>query len=148
MEGLVTVEITGGQGQIVSRAEGQYYEKNGHVYVLFTEDLAEDGKKGKATFSSRLKISDDEVILRRSLPEKAAKRGAHVMEFIYRKQAADERGCMVDYPTPYGIMKLEIRTKELQIDRGDDYLVAKIGYAMLQEGQEIICDGVKIVIRK
>ncbi|MBR4733975.1 MAG: DUF1934 domain-containing protein [Lachnospiraceae bacterium] len=147
MEGLVSIEITGGMGEIVNRAEGQCYYKNGHHYVLFSEELSEDGKKGGVIFSSRLKISDGEVVLRRSLPDD--KGGAkHVMEFTYRKQGDEERGCMVDYPTPYGTMRLEIRTRELEIAHGEEEILAQIRYQMMQEGQEINQDDLRIVIKK
>ena len=147
MEGLVSIEITGGRGEIVNRAEGQCYYKNGHHYVLFSEELSEDGKKGGVTFSSRLKISEGEVVLRRSLPDD--KGGAkHVMEFTYRKQGDEERGCVVDYPTPYGTMRLEIRTRELEIARGEEEILAQIRYQMMQEGQEINQDDLRIVIKK
>ena len=147
MEGQVSIEITGGRGEIVGRSEGQCYYKNGHHYVLFSEELSEDGKKGGVTFSSRLKISGDEVVLRRSLPDD--KGGArHVMEFTYRKRGEEEHGCMVDYPTPYGTMRLEIRTQELEIAHGEEEILAQIRYQMMQDSQEVSQDDLRIVIRK
>ena len=79
MEGLVNIEITGGRGEIVNHAEGQCYYKNGHHYVLFSEELSEDGKKGGVTFSSRLKISEGEVVLRRSLPDDKGGKSVHYL---------------------------------------------------------------------
>ncbi len=147
MEGLVSIEITGGRGEIVNRAEGQCYYKNGHHYVLFSEELSEDGKKGGVTFSSRLKISEGEVVLRRSLPDD--KGGAkHVMEFTYRKQGEKECGCMVDYPTPYGTMRLEIHTRELDVAQGEEEILVQIRYQMMQDCQEINQDDLRIMIRK
>ncbi|MBR3509894.1 MAG: DUF1934 domain-containing protein [Lachnospiraceae bacterium] len=179
LEGNVAIEITGGQGQIKNCHEGRCYLRNGHIYVLFSETLTEDGKQG-ATFSSRLKISENEVILRRSIPSTArdtgateaqgagkthaaevqgnrekhisesygtdGKAGAHVMEFVYRIQAEEDIGCMVDYPTPYGLMRLEIRTRKLEIRREDKRMEIQIEYTMLQGGQEINRDKLHLQI--
>ena len=162
LEGNVAIEITGGQGQIKNCHEGRCYLRNGHIYVLFSETLTEDGKQG-ATFSSRLKISENEVILRRSFSEAVGKSvtvkasdvgengtngraGAHVMEFVYRIQADEDVGCMVDYPTPYGYMRLEIRTGKLEIRQENNGMEIQIEYAMLQEGQEINRDKLGIQI--
>ena len=148
LEGPVTLEIVGGDGEIVNCHEGQCYYKNGHHYILFAEELAEDGKKGNVTYSSRLKISEKEVRLRRSLPGMNGSPRAHVMEFIYLLREEGERGCLVDYPTPYGTLSLEILTKELTVERREAELLAKIRYVMLQEGQEINQGSLKISIRR
>lgn len=146
--GDVSLEITGGQGEIINCHEGQMFYKNGHHYVLFTEELTEDGGKAKQTFSSRLKIADDEVTLRRSLPARDGKGAGHVMEFVYRLRGEGERGCLVDYPTPYGMLRLEIRTQELSVERSDEAFEILARYAMLQEGQEVSRDQIKIRISK
>ena len=148
LEGPVTLEITGGNGEIVTCHEGQCYNKNGHTYVLFTEEMTEDGKKGNVTYSSRLKISEKEVRLRRSLPGTDQAPRAHVMEFVYLLRDEGERGCLVDYPTPYGTLSLEILTKELTVERKEAEIFAKICYVMLQEGQEISRDSLRISIRQ
>ena len=145
LEGNVKIEITGGQGQIKNCHDGRCFLKNGNVYVLFSETLVEDGKQG-STFSSRLKISENEVTLRRSRPNTSEKPSAHVMEFVYRIQSEDDIGCMIDYPTPYGLMRLEIRTQTLKILREEEHLEIQIEYTMLQDGQEINRDKLKIHI--
>ena len=160
LEGNVKIEITGGQGQIRNCHEGRCYFRNGHVYVLFSETLTEDGRQG-TTFSSRLKISENEVILRRSLPSMTGEAGTavksnmagetgtagkQVMEFVYRIQAEDDICCMVDYPTPYGLMRLEIRTRKLEIWQEEGQMEVQIEYVMLQEGQEINRDKLQIRI--
>lgn len=145
--GAVAIEITGGSGEIRNRHQGQCRVRNGHLYVLFQEELTEDGGKGRTVFSSRLKISDDQVTLRRSLAD--GKGGTSpVMEFLYREQKEDEPGCLVNYPTPYGVMQLEIRTKELRIDRSAQEIMLYVRYVMLQGGQEINGDELKIRIKK
>lgn len=150
MEGTVSLEITGGQGEITTRSTGQCYLKNGHHYVLFQEEIAEEersGKKEGLTFSSRLKIGPDQVTLRRTLPGKEGGPAKPMMEFVYRKQAEGEAGCFVDYPSPYGTLRLEIRTQELAIRRGDDEIVVYVRYVMLQEGQEVSRDALQIRVR-
>ncbi len=146
--GEVLLEITGGQGEIINRHEGQMFYKNGHHYVLFSEELSEDGVKGRTSFASRLKISDDEVTLRRSLPARDGAGSAHVMEFVYRLRGEGERGCFVDYPTPYGVLRLEILTEELSVERSEEEFLILAKYVMLQEGQEVSRDQIKIQVRR
>ena len=55
---------------------------------------------------------------------------------------------MVDYPTPYGTMRLEIRTQELEIAHGEEEILAQIRYQMMQDSQEVSQDDLRIVIRK
>ena len=143
LEGSVRLKVTGGRGQITGFHEGTCYCRGGHVYVLFQEELSEDGGKNKTVFSSRLKISEDQVILRRSLPGKDGRAGT-VMEFIYREQKPEEPGCFVNYPSPYGVLRLEIRTNRLLIERRKGEMHLTVRYAMLQEGMEIQRDEVKI----
>ena len=148
MEGTVLVTITGGQGEITNTYEGQCYDKNGHHYVLFQEELTEDGGRDRVAFSSRLKIEENQVTLRRNAVSGEGAANKTVMEFIYREQAKGERGCMVDYPSPYGLMQLEIRTKKLRIAKEDGEIRVHVFYHMLQNGQEISRDELKIWIKK
>lgn len=146
-EGAVGIEIIGGRGEIQNCHEGQCRVRNGHLYVLFQEELTEDGGKGKTVFSSRLKISEDQVTLRRNLADGKGSTSP-VMEFLYREQKEDEPGCFVNYPTPYGVMQLEIRTRELRIDRSEREICLFVRYVMLQSGQEISEDKLKVRITK
>ena len=143
LEGSVKVKVTGGEGRITGIHEGTCYCRGGNVYVLFREELWEDGGKNKTVFSSRLKIGGDQVSLRRSLPGKDGRAGT-VMEFIYREQKPEEPGCFVNYPSPYGVLRLEIRTSRLLIEKRKGELHLKSCYVMLQEGNEIGKDEVKI----
>lgn len=147
LKGEVLLEIIGGQGEITTKCKADCYYRNGSFYLLFQENIAEDGKKGEITFSSRLKISQDQVILRRAItaPDGSSKKA---MEMTYRKQASDERGCVVDYPTPYGILRLEISTKELSVELGEGELNVDVSYLLLQEGQEAGGDQIRIRVRK
>lgn len=146
LEGPVLLEITGGQGEIVNRHEGQCYYRNGHHFILFREELPQDDGRSVTAFSSRLKISEDQVTLRRSLP---GEEGANaVMEFVYRVQEPKEPGCLVHYPTPYGVMDLEFMTKELRIEKRTGGMELYIRYVARQAGQEMIRDELKIMLRQ
>lgn len=146
LEGEVWVEITGGQGEITTRTTGQCYRKNKSFYVLFQEGIEEDNRENAIPFSSRLKISQNQVILRRSMPGQDGKAGKVAMEMVYQKQAEDEAGCIVDYPTPYGVLHLEIRTDKLVIRETEDEVKIDIHYRLLQENREISEDGLVIRI--
>lgn len=140
--GEVTISITGVNAGIRKDCEGQCYYRNGHVFALFQEEYEE------TVFSSRLKVSPDQVILRRSLPGKEEKSAGTVMEFIYRRQEADEPGCFVDYPSPYGSMRLEVRTKELFVEKKEGELYVFVRYLLLQEGQEIHEEELRISLKR
>lgn len=144
LEGTVGLEITGGGGAITTRTEARCYYKNGSYYLLFEENLGEDEGAGAMRFSSRLKISPREVTLRRSAlgEEKAAKT---TMEMIYRQGTSYGQGTILDYPSPYGVLRMEIRTDSLERREEAGELKLRIRYRLLQEGKEVSND--KITIR-
>lgn len=148
LEGPVRLEITGGQGEITTVAAARCYYKNKSYYLLFQEGIGEDGRENAVVFSSRLKISEGQVTLQRSIPGDAGKGSRPVLEMIYRETAAEDPGCFVDYPTPYGKLHLEIRTDKLSIEETDEELTVAIHYRLLQEKQEAARDCLTIRIRR
>ena len=70
------------------------------------------------------------------------------MEMIYELREEGEKGSLIDYPTPYGILKLEIRTKEMDIRMMEEQLIAEIDYLLIQEGQEVGKDRLRIQVHK
>ena len=148
LEGDVRLEITGGQGEITTVADARCYYKNKSYYLLFQEGIGEDGRENAVVFSSRLKISEEQVTLRRSLPGDDGKTSRPVLEMVYRKAAPDAPGHFVDYPTPYGKLRLEIRTDQLTVRETKDELTVKIQYRLLQEEQEASRDRLVIRIRR
>ena len=70
------------------------------------------------------------------------------MEMIYRMGTKDGPGCMVNYPTPYGIIKLEIRTEEIFMEESADVLEVNIIYRMFQQEQEVSRDRIRIFAKK
>lgn len=147
LEGPVALEITGGQGEISTKTIAQCYCKNQSYYLLFQEGIKEDNKADAISFSSRLKISDDTVVLRRSIPGDGDRPARVLMEMVYHESGKDEPGCFVDYPTPYGVMCLEIRTDRLTIEKTENMLEVRIEYRMLQDSQEVSRDKVQIKVQ-
>ena len=145
LEGDVRLEITGGQGEITTVADARCYYKNKSYYLLFQEGIGEDGRENAVVFSSRLKISEEQVSLQRSLPGDDGKTSRPVLEMVYRKTAPDAPGHFVDYPTPYGKLRLEIRTDRLTVRETEGELTVDIRYRLLQEEQEASRD--RLVIR-
>ena len=148
LEGTVRLEIIGGQGEIKNCCDGQCFFRNGHHYVMFQEDLPEDGGRSVTSFSSRLKISDDQVTLKRTLLGGSEGKSAPAMEFVYQKKEPGEPGCFVNYPTPYGTMCLEIRTEELSIKKTEGEMRLTVRYLMLQEKREMLRDELLITLRE
>lgn len=144
-EGSVRLTITGGSGEITTDTEARCYYKNKSYYLLFEEGIDEDGIKNAVVFRSTLKISGEQVSLRRSLKDAKAGSSETVMEMIYRKGTKDGPGHFVEYPTPFGKLLLEIRTDELILEETQDEVTATISYRLMQEGQVASED--RIVIR-
>lgn len=148
LEGPVQLKITGGQGEITTAVPARCYYKNKSYYLLFEEVLGEDDRKNAMVFSSRLKISRDGVTLRRSPAGEEKKASEPVMEMVYRKTGRDEPGHFLDYPTPYGKLRMEIRTDRLLIEENQDGMTVNILYRLLQEGKEISRDRIIIQISR
>ncbi len=145
LEGDVRLEIVGGQGEITTAVPARCYYRNKSYYLLFQEGIGEDGRENAILFSSRLKISEEQVSLRRSLPGDDEKTSRPVLEMVYRKTAPDVPGHFVDYPTPYGKLRLEIRTDQLTVRETEEELTVDIQYRLLQDEQEASRD--RLVIR-
>ncbi len=148
LEGPVRLEITGGQGEITTAVPARCYYKNKSYYLLFQEGIGEDDRENAIVFSSRLKISEEQVTLKRSIPGDAGKASRPVLEMVYRKTASEDPGYFVDYPTPYGKLHLEIRTDGLSIKETDEELMVTIHYRLLQEKQEAVRACLTIRIRR
>lgn len=148
LEGPVQLKITGGQGELTTSVTARCYYKNKSYYLLFEEAVGEDDRKNAIVFSSRLKISEDRVTLRRSLSGEEKKTSRPVMEMVYRETGRDEPGHFLDYPTPYGKLYMEIRTDRLLIEETQEGLTVKILYRLLQEGKEVSRDRIIIQINR
>lgn len=136
LEGEVSLEITGGGGDITTLTTARCYYKNNSYYLIFQEELGDETGKDSQRFSSRLKISKDQIVLHRSLPQVEGKVACPVMEMTYRK----EPGSYVNYPTPYGVLRFDIFTDSLEISKRSGELKARIAYRLTQEGQEVSKD--------
>lgn len=140
LSGAVRLEIVGGQGGITTGALAECFYKNGHYYLLFREEIGDDEGKDATVFSSRLKISEKEVTLRRSLPGADRNVGRTVLEMTYKK----EPGSFANYPTPYGLFCFEICTDTLIVKAETEELSVHIDYRLMQEGQEVSKDSLDI----
>ena len=146
--GPVTLEITGGLGEIKSSNLAQCHYRNGSYYLLFEENVAENGKKGELSFHSRLKISKNRVSLKRSFADGDGKPAGQAMEIVYEMRGEGERGSLIQYPTQYGILHLEVLTQSLAVSAAEEELTVRIHYVLMQEGQEASRDEVLIRVTK
>lgn len=119
IEVVGTHTADGNTEEIKSVCDGQYYIKNGKYYFLYEEET-EYGK-----VKSIIKV-DDELL-------EVIKKGAMSVHFFYK--VGETIRC--DYDTPFGIIPIEINTKNLDIYVEDHYMKVVVSYIMLSENKEI-----------
>ena len=99
-------------------ANAEYYEKNGHLYLLYEETQEELG----AIVKNILKLNNSvlELTRRGSL-------GTHMIFEAGREHPAD-------YATPYGRLKLEVRTHTLEVFFQQELPQIKVNYSQMSQG--------------
>ncbi len=112
-------EQTGADGEtnaIEVVAEGRHYEKNGMHYVLYDDQMADE------TISTILRIEPDRLRLTRN--------GAIAQDqyFMNGMESTSE------YRTPFGSMKLSVRTQNMEIAYGTVSGEIRVDYAMAING--------------
>lgn len=112
-------EQTGADGEtnaIEVVAEGRHYEKNGMHYVLYDDHMADE------SISTVLEIEPNRLRLTRN--------GAIVQDqyFINGVESTSE------YRTPFGSMKMSVRTRNMEIAYGTVSGEIHVDYAMALNG--------------
>lgn len=113
----------GAAQEVVSKAEGVFYEKNGKKYVLFEETEEETNHTTKNT----VKLDSNCVDLIR--------RGAISTHMVF------ENGVKfaAEYQTPFGNMILNVMTKDLKIVERENQIEVNIAYELLSN-DELLSD--------
>lgn len=126
MTRTVYITITGVQSDetgeeifVELSATGEYFEKNGSLYLLYEETDPESGAVTKNT----LKAKGQNVTL--------TKRG------IVRSQMqfAPEEMHPAEYITPYGNLYLQVYTEDVKIFFGDSRGEIRLRYALYSDGE-------------
>ena len=102
-------------------AEGRHYFRNGKHYVLYNDDMSCGTGASTETI---LKIAPDSLLLMR--------KGGICHEQYF---ASDKLSTSV-YKTPYGNMKLEVKTEKINIEYGNVTGNIDVNYEMLINGQQ------------
>lgn len=108
---------TGEESITKTSANAEYYEKNGSIYLLYEEIQEETGAAVKNT----LKLKGSVLELTR--------RGAVDTHMIF------EAGRMhpSDYATPYGRLKIGVRTRSLEVSSGRELMKIKAEYSLMTD---------------
>ena len=112
-------EQTGADGEtnaIEVVAEGRHYEKNGMHYVLYDDHLADE------TISTILRIEPDRLHLTRN--------GAIAQDQYFMNGVESTS----EYQTPFGSLKLSVRTRNMEIAYGTVSGEIRVDYAMAING--------------
>lgn len=110
-------------------AYGNYREKNGKQYILYK--TKHDGDE----ISSMIKISDDEILIKRS--------GAINSSIVYK---VDEKRRFM-YHLPYGSVEMEIETERIISKLDQDGGTIELVYALSVQGEKYYND-MKITVIK
>ena len=126
MTRTVYITITGvqsdetGEEMIAEQsATGEYFEKNGSLYLLYEETDPESGAVTKNT----LKVREQNVTL--------TKRGI----IHSQMQFAPEEMHPAEYITPYGILHFQVYTEDVKILFGDARGEIRLRYALYSDGE-------------
>lgn len=102
-----------------SRAEAEYYEKDGSSYILY-EEASPDGK---APVKNIIKYRDRVLEITR--------RGGIRSRMIFEAGCT----CRSDYVTPYGTLSLEVSTRKAEIARLQNRIRIRLDYSLSSEGR-------------
>lgn len=91
---------------------GQYVEKNNKVYITYIDATIDQDKETKTT----VKLSENQISILRF--------GGVNTHMIFEKDKAH----ITHYETPFGVFEINTLTKEINVDRGDDYMEINVAY--------------------
>ena len=124
----VEVTITGVQkyadhedNDLRTRANGEYYYRNGSHYILYEEH----SEGFTETTKSMLKLKDGVLEMTR--------KGLINTNMVFEK----DKETVSRYKTPFGEMQLRIRTKDLCVIETEDVIRAKVAYDLEAEGRHM-----------
>ncbi len=114
-----------------SRVAADYYEKDGSSYILYEEEP--DGSGGAVRNMIKYNGSTLEM----------TKRGAVRSRMVFQAGQTHR----TDYVTPYGILCLEVATREASFSRQEDGTEIRLAYTLSSGGQLLSHCTLDIVLR-
>jgi len=115
-----------------SETPAEYYEKNGSIFLFFTET----SEGAKSAVKSRIKYKNGLLELTRN--------GMINTHMVFEKG----REYLTDYATPYGCLKLGILTHALSCTVRDGLPEIRADYSLTCEGQRIARCRIEILATK
>ncbi len=115
-----------------TKAEAVYYEKNGSHYILYEESMEDTGASVKST----LKLKGGLLELTR--------KGAVTTRMVFETG----KEYLTDYITPYGCMKMGIRTRKVNAAFGERQILIRAEYSLTSDGQQICDCAITIKLQK
>ena len=116
-----------GEKQIMeTKSEGQLSERNGVLYVLYTESMDESGTGISAKVKNLLKIEKEP--LRVSL----TKSGAVSWKITFIQGEKDR----AEYGTPYGSLEISADTKAVTLKRTGQKISLQLVYSLFIQGEK------------
>lgn len=107
-----------------TRSKGQLSERDGVLYVLYTEK--QEGGPEESGVKNLLKIEDNppRVSLRKS--------GAVSWKMNFAEGGRDR----AEYQTPYGTLEISARTESVKVERGQKKSSLQLTYALFIQGEK------------
>lgn len=116
-----------GEKQIMeTKSEGQLSERNGVLYVLYTESMDESGTGISAKVKNLLKIEN------RPVRVELKKSGAVSWKMIF-EQGKKHRS---EYETPYGALEIGVDTAEAKLEKGQEKTSLQLMYTLFIQGEK------------
>ncbi len=99
--------------------ESECYTRAGSLYLLYQEPLDQNGSAAKCC----IKLKDSVLEI--------TKNGAVRTRMVFQ----EGKEYLTDYVTPYGRLKMGIRTKKMELMREDERLDIRIEYSLTAQGE-------------
>lgn len=116
-----------GEKQIIeTKSEGRLSEREGVLYVLYTERGEQAGEGAQAGVKNLLKIVEEPACV------ELRKSGAVSWKMRF---AAGER-CRSEYETPYGALEIGAETKSVRVEKEQKKTSLQLLYTLLIQGEK------------
>lgn len=116
----IHTDIDGNEDEVVTRATGSHYLKDGMHYISFHETDPESGEK-----------TDQLIKYSEGLLE-VVKKGHSTVKMVFDLRGITE----CSYQTPYGVLPMSIKTELVKYKENDDTINIRAKYRILWNGDD------------
>lgn len=120
-----------GEKQVMqTKCEGRLSEREGVLYVLYTENVEESGTGTSEKVKNLLKIEN------RPVRVKLKKTGAVCWEMSFEQGKTGR----AEYVTPYGALEIGVETKDVKLEKGQKKTSLQLMYVLfIQDEKQADC---------